>query len=215
MRLCASLSRGVAAPLGCVICLQLGDVAVFFTLCAVLSERARWGWYHYPRSVSHGSETLRGRVSERQTLPLLGLGRVLPKNAESLRNSDALMRVAVPRRCGPAGLRDLFSFLLKLRLVRPVPDTSFGSPDAPACAVPVQALSRLALFQLGVVQGFSLFPFCLTLFDLLFESGDKKRPSTFRTLRPVNGQFFGIQFFKLAGGKRFVKTVCGRQVHRG
>ena len=33
MRLCASLSRGVAAPLGCVICLQLGDVAVF-SLCA-------------------------------------------------------------------------------------------------------------------------------------------------------------------------------------
>ena len=34
----------------------------------------------------------------------------LPKNAESLRNSDALMRVAVPRRRGPAGLRDLFCF---------------------------------------------------------------------------------------------------------
>ena len=33
------------------------------------------GWYHYPRSVLRGSETLRGRVSERQTLPLLGLGR--------------------------------------------------------------------------------------------------------------------------------------------
>ena len=31
--------------------------------------------------------------------------RVLPKNAESLRDSDALMRVAVPRRRGPAGLR--------------------------------------------------------------------------------------------------------------
>ena len=30
---------------------------------------------------------------------------VLPKNAESLRSSDALMRVAVPRRRGPAGLR--------------------------------------------------------------------------------------------------------------
>ena len=30
---------------------------------------------------------------------------VLPKNVESLRNSDALMRVAVPRRRGPAGLR--------------------------------------------------------------------------------------------------------------
>ena len=32
----------------------------------------------------------------------------LPENAESLRNSDALMCVAVPRRRGPAGLRDLF-----------------------------------------------------------------------------------------------------------
>ena len=30
----------------------------------------------------------------------------LPKNAESLRDSDALMRVAVSRRRGPAGLRD-------------------------------------------------------------------------------------------------------------
>ena len=35
--------------------------------------------------------------------------RVLSKNAESLRDSDALMRVAVPRRRGPAGLRDLFA----------------------------------------------------------------------------------------------------------
>ena len=33
----------------------------------------------------------------------------LPKNAESLRDSDALMRVAAPRRRGPAGLRDPFS----------------------------------------------------------------------------------------------------------
>ena len=31
---------------------------------------------------------------------------VLPKNVESLRNSDALMRVAVPRRRGSAGSRD-------------------------------------------------------------------------------------------------------------
>ena len=40
---------------------------------------------------------------------------VLPKNAESLRNSDALMRVAVPRRRGPAGLRDPMSALLIMR----------------------------------------------------------------------------------------------------
>ena len=42
--------------------------------------------------------------------------RVLPKNAESLRDSDALMRVAVPRRRGPAGPRDLFLLLSKLWL---------------------------------------------------------------------------------------------------
>ena len=34
---------------------------------------------------------------------------VFPKNTESLRDSDALMCVAVPRRRGPAGLRDLFA----------------------------------------------------------------------------------------------------------
>ena len=37
---------------------------------------------------------------------------VLTKNAESLRNSDALMRVAVLRRRGPAGLRDPIAFSL-------------------------------------------------------------------------------------------------------
>ena len=36
---------------------------------------------------------------------------VLPKNAESLRDSDALMRVNVPRRRSPAGLRDPASAL--------------------------------------------------------------------------------------------------------
>ena len=59
------------------------------------------------------SPTSPGRVSERRTLPLWDLGReVLSKNAESLRDSDALMRVAVPRRRGPAGLRDPGSALL-------------------------------------------------------------------------------------------------------
>ena len=60
------------------------------------------GWYHYPRSVPHVSETLRGQVSERRTLPLWDLGReVLSKNAENLRDSDALMRVAVPKASRP------------------------------------------------------------------------------------------------------------------
>ena len=41
--------------------------------------------------------------------PFGSRSRVLPKNAKSLRDSDALMRVAVPRRRGPTGLRDLFA----------------------------------------------------------------------------------------------------------
>ena len=67
----------------------------------------RMGVLSLPSDRSARSQTSPGRVSERRTLPLLGLGRgALPKNAESLRNSDAPMRVAVPRRRGPAGLRD-------------------------------------------------------------------------------------------------------------
>ena len=42
MRLCASLLRGVAAPLGCVIFLQFGDVAVF-SLCAQYFLNVRGG----------------------------------------------------------------------------------------------------------------------------------------------------------------------------
>ena len=121
MRLCASLLRRRRGPAG------LRDLFSFLSKLRLvhtrLSEKDRtqgltrrnrgcfgWGRYYYPRSVLRGSETLRGQVSERRTLPLWDLGReVLSKNAESLRDSDALMRVAVPRRRGPAGLRDLFA----------------------------------------------------------------------------------------------------------
>ena len=64
-----------------------------------------WGWYHYPRSVPHVSETLRGRVSERQTLPLLGLGRGCPRRTQracgtAMRSCVSLFRgVAAPLGC--------------------------------------------------------------------------------------------------------------------
>ena len=65
--------------------------------------------------------------------------RVLPKNAESLRNSDALMRVAVPRRRGPAGLRDLFRFCRNLWLYAPRSGLSvrvrWGWYHYPQCAL--------------------------------------------------------------------------------
>ena len=63
------------------------------------------GWYLYPRSVSHVSETLRGQVSERQTLPLLGLGRVCSRRTRracgtAMRSCASLFRgVAAPLGC--------------------------------------------------------------------------------------------------------------------
>ena len=68
------------------------------------------GWYHYPRSVPHVSETLRGQGVERQTLPLLGLGRVCSRRVQ--RACGTAMRLCASlfrRRRGPAGLRDPFS----------------------------------------------------------------------------------------------------------
>ena len=78
-----------------------------------------WGWYHYPRTVSHVSETLRGRGLERQTLPLLGLGWMCsPKTQKAcgtaMRLCASLSRgVAAPLGCAT------FLLLSKLRLVRP------------------------------------------------------------------------------------------------
>ena len=97
MRMSASLSRGVAAPLGCVICLQLGDVAVF-SLCAQYLLNVRGGGrYLHPRTVSHGSETLRGQVSERQTLPLLGLGRVYSRRTQKAFGTAMRLCVSLSR----------------------------------------------------------------------------------------------------------------------
>ena len=73
--------------------------------------RFGWGRYYYPRSVPHVSETLRGRGLKRQTLPLLGLGRGYSRRTQkACGTAMRMMRVAVPRRRGPAGLRDLFRF---------------------------------------------------------------------------------------------------------
>ena len=65
-----------------------------------------------PSACSARSPTSPGRVSERQTLPLWDLGReVLSKNAESLRDSDALMRVAVPKASRPRWAAQLYLFI--------------------------------------------------------------------------------------------------------
>ena len=54
--------EGVAAPLGCVIFLQFGDVAVF-SLCAQgFPHMQKRVWYHYPRRAPRVVETLAGRL---------------------------------------------------------------------------------------------------------------------------------------------------------
>ena len=61
MRLCVSLSRGVAAPLGCVIFFQ------FCRNCDLYAMRAcaRHGRYHYPQRTLRAAETPDGRLSKR------------------------------------------------------------------------------------------------------------------------------------------------------
>ena len=65
------------------------------------------GWYHYPRSVPHVSETLRGQGVERQTLPLFGLGRGCSRRTQKAFGTAMRLCVSLSRRRrGPAGLRN-------------------------------------------------------------------------------------------------------------
>ena len=100
-----------------------------------------------------------------------------PGGALEERRKPSGQRCAYACRC-PEGVAAplgcvIFSLLSKLRPVRPIPETSFSSPDAPACAVPVQATSQLVSFRLEADRGFSVLSLCLTSF---FDFGDKKRP---------------------------------------
>ena len=114
MRSCASLFRGVAAPLGCVICLQLGDVAVF-SLCAQYFLNVRGGG---GITTLGPFRTFRKPCVARCQNGILCrfwvLVRCASEGHREPRDSDAFMRVAVPRRRGPAGLRNLFLLLSEL-----------------------------------------------------------------------------------------------------
>ena len=65
MRLCVSLFRGAAAPLGCVIFFAAAEVAAC-TPCAQCFPNVRdEGWYHYPQRALRAAETPDGRLSKR------------------------------------------------------------------------------------------------------------------------------------------------------
>ena len=129
------------------------------------------GWYHYPRSVSHGSETLRGRGLKRQTLPLLGLGR--RRSRRTQRAFGTAMRLCASlfrRRRGPAGLRDLFRFC-----------RNCGLYALFQILLSVLQTLQLVLFLCKLRLGsffvgselFKVFGFVIVI-DLLFENGEKK-----------------------------------------
>ena len=96
MRLCASLSRGVAAPLGCVIFFTSAEIAVC-TSCAQGFLRVRGeGWYHYPQRALRAAETPDGRLSKRLICRFLRSGgRSSPHDSYFLANTQNFL-LAVP-----------------------------------------------------------------------------------------------------------------------
>ena len=81
--------------------------------------RFRWGCYLYPRTVLCGSETLRGRMAERCTLPLLGLGR--ERSRKTQRACGTAMRSCASLSRGAAGPQARAAPLLYLASHRWVP----------------------------------------------------------------------------------------------
>ena len=74
MRLCASLSRGVAAPLGCVIFLLLSKLRLVRPALRAFPRVRDEGWYHYPQRTLRAAETPDGRLSKRLTCRFLRPG---------------------------------------------------------------------------------------------------------------------------------------------
>ena len=74
--------------------------------------RFGWGRYHYPRCVLHGLETLRGRVSERQTLPLWGLGQGYSRRTQKAFGTAMRLCVSLFRGiAAPLGCVIFFAFV--------------------------------------------------------------------------------------------------------
>ena len=101
------------------------------------------GRYHYPRHVLHVHEHPRAGC-QNGVLCRFGIlaGRCSRRTQKAFGTAMRLCASLSQGVAAPLGCVIFFP-LSKLRLLRPIPETSFGFPDAPACAVPVQAASRL------------------------------------------------------------------------
>ena len=74
MRLCASLFRGVAAPMGCVIFLLLSKLRLVRPALRAFPRVRDEGGYHDPRRAPRAAETPDGRLSKRLTCRFLRPG---------------------------------------------------------------------------------------------------------------------------------------------
>ena len=145
-------------------CVKVGTRSAFGEGSHTRAHTPKHGAFRTGALLLHVSETLRGQGVERQTLPLLGLGRVCSRRTQkafgtAMRSCASLFR---RRRC-PAGLLDLFRFCRNCGLY--------------------------ALFQilLSVLQTFQLVPFLckLRLSSVLFGS-------EFNGFRSKQAGFFAI-----------------------
>ena len=96
MRLCASLSRGVAAPLGCVILFLLSKLWLVCHALRVFPRVRGEGWYHYPQRALRAAETPDGRLSKGFICRFLRSGgRSSPHDSYFLANTQNFL-LAVP-----------------------------------------------------------------------------------------------------------------------
>ena len=96
MRLCASLSRGVAAPLGCVILFLLSKLWLVCHALRVFPRVRGEGWYHYPQRALRAAETPDTRLSKRLICRFLRSGgRSSPHDSYFLANTQNFL-LAVP-----------------------------------------------------------------------------------------------------------------------
>ena len=103
----------------------------------------RVGVVSLPSASSARSRTSPGRVSERRTLPLLGLGRMCSRRTQKACGTAMRSCASLSRRCrGPAGLRDLFLLLPKLRLLRSAHTGPFRVCEAGVVSLPSARFAR-------------------------------------------------------------------------
>ena len=101
MRLCVSLSRGVAAPLGCVIFLLLSKLWLVHPALRAFCACEAWVVSLPSDCFTRFGNPAWPGVRTANFAALESWSETLLKNAESLRSSDALMRVAVPKASRP------------------------------------------------------------------------------------------------------------------